>query len=122
MQMANIHIYKSKLLKRQRTEFAIIETTGIALLLTENGLVYGVDAAGKRHLIECTNLKELFNDLDPERFYRANRKFVINIDYLIGFKVIGKSHMELKLKIPHAMEIYLSQERSSEFKKWIGAL
>ncbi|HUQ66815.1 MAG TPA: LytTR family transcriptional regulator DNA-binding domain-containing protein, partial [Flavitalea sp.] len=58
---------------------------------------------------------------DPHLFYRANRRFIININAIKKFKPLDrvKFTVELRVKVPE--EIVISQENASDFKKWIAS-
>ena len=71
-------------------------------------------------MAEKSNLSELEEELDKNLFYRANRKYIINANYIKRFKPLEKSKISVELTLPVNEEIIISQENSASFKKWIA--
>ena len=64
------------------------------------------------------SLDQLENILDPEKFFRINRKFIINLAAIID--IITWSSNRLKLKLSNEednLDLVVSREKVSEFKK-----
>ena len=64
--------------------------------------------------------RELEEELDKNIFYRANRKYIINTNYIKRFKPLERSKISVELTLPVNEEIIISQENSASFKKWIA--
>ena len=69
-----------------------------------------------------SNLSDLEEELDRNVFYRANRKYIINANYVKRFKPLERSKISVELVLPVNEEIIISQENSASFKKWIGEI
>jgi DNA-binding LytR/AlgR family response regulator len=91
----------------------------IVLFFTENKIVYVVDQWGKKYLID-RNLGELEEDLDNNIFFRANRQYIVNINFIKGFKPYEKVKLQLDL-VPAELyySIIISQETAPAFRKWM---
>jgi DNA-binding LytR/AlgR family response regulator len=89
------------------------------LFFTENKIVYVVDQWGKKYLID-RNLGELEEDLDNSIFFRANRQYIVNINFIKGFKPYEKVKLQLDL-VPAELNysIIISQETAPAFRKWM---
>ena len=75
---------------------------------------------GEKYLVDANTLDDVEEVLDPERFYRANRQYIINIDAIKTVKPVDNSKLIIRLKEPHhQLEIDMSRERSPVFKKWL---
>jgi DNA-binding LytR/AlgR family response regulator len=68
------------------------------------------------------NLKELEEELDKKSFFRANRKYIINIHFIKSYKSYDKIKIQVDMTIPVNEEIIISQETAIDFRKWIAAL
>ena len=91
----------------------------IILFFTENKIVYVVDKWSKKYLVD-RNLGELEEDLDDNIFFRANRQYIININYIKGFKSYEKVKLQVDLIIPELNYcIIISQETAPAFRKWM---
>jgi len=78
-----------------------------------------VDKEEKKYLCD-RNLSALEQELDEAMFFRANRKYIVNIQYIRGFKSFEKVKLEVNLTLPTINHnIIVSQETAPLFKKWI---
>ncbi len=78
-------------------------------LLTNSGRNYVVDYS----------LEEVIQLLNPNHFFKINRKVIVNIFSIK--EIISHSNSRLKLVIPHLEidEVIVAREKVNEFKKWI---
>jgi DNA-binding LytR/AlgR family response regulator len=53
-------------------------------------------------------------------FYRANRKFIVNVNYIRVFSMANSSRINLKLALPVNEPIVISQQNTGLFKQWMG--
>jgi DNA-binding LytR/AlgR family response regulator len=108
-----------RILVRKGIEHFPLLPNDIVLFFTENKVVYVVDKAGKKY-IHDRNLSEIESGLDPEIFFRANRKYIVNLEYIKGFKSYEKVKLQLNLQPPFDEQlIIVSQENAPFFKKWV---
>jgi two-component system, LytTR family, response regulator len=111
---------KSRIVVKRGMEFQAIKVEDIGYFFTEHKLIFLVDKENKKYLAEKSNLAELEEELDNKIFYRANRKYIVNANFIKRFKPLEKSKISLELVLPVNEEIIISQENSSAFKKWIS--
>ncbi len=110
---------KNRLVVRRGVEYISLRLDHIILFYTENKLVYVIDNNGKKYIAE-KNLCELEEQLDNSRFFRANRQYIINIDFIRGFKSFDRVKLLVDLNVPELNhDIVISQENSSQFREWI---
>jgi DNA-binding LytR/AlgR family response regulator len=110
---------KSRLIVKKGLEFIALKLEDIVLLYTENKLVYVIDRYGKKYVGDKT-LSEMEMELDESSFFRANRQYIININFIKGFKPFDKVKLLIELSIPELRhEIIVSQENAPHFKEWI---
>jgi len=78
-----------------------------------------LDTNCKKYMVEQT-LTELEELLDGSRFFRANRQYIININFIKAFKSFDKVKMLLDLNIAGIDHtIIISQENCAPFKRWM---
>ncbi|HLX65981.1 MAG TPA: LytTR family DNA-binding domain-containing protein [Puia sp.] len=111
---------RSRILVRKGAEFQTVRIEDAGYFFTEHKLVFLVDKENRKYMAEKSNLSELEEELDRNLFYRANRKYIINANYIKRFKPLEKSKISVELTLPVNEEIIISQENSASFKKWIG--
>ena len=82
----------------------------VVLFYTENKIVYVVDRWGKKYIAD-KNLGEMENELDENVFFRANRQYIININFIRGFKAYEKVKLIVDLTLPDLNHcVIVSQE------------
>ncbi|HEX9511006.1 MAG TPA: LytTR family DNA-binding domain-containing protein [Puia sp.] len=111
---------RSRILVKKGMEFQTIRVEDTGYFFTEHKLVFLVDKENRKYMAEKNNLSELEEELDRNYFYRANRKYIINANYVKRFKPLERSKISVELVLPVNEEIIISQENSASFKKWIG--
>jgi two-component system LytT family response regulator len=111
---------RSRILVRKGAEFQTVRIEDAGYFFTEHKLIFLVDKENRKYMAEKSNLSELEEELDKNLFYRANRKYIINANYIKRFKPLEKSKISVELVLPVNEEIIISQENSASFKKWIG--
>lgn len=111
---------RSRILVRKGAEFQTVRIEDAGYFFTEHKLIFLVDKENRKYMAEKSNLSELEDELDGNLFYRANRKYIINANYIKRFKPLEKSKISVELTLPVNEEIIISQENSASFKKWIG--
>lgn len=111
---------REKLFIRKATETIALPLSDVILFYTQNKLVYALDKVGKKHLLD-KNLSDLEAELDNDRFFRANRQFIVNADYIKGFRTYErvKLQVELRVDIPYNNTIIVSQETAASFRQWL---
>ena len=59
--------------------------------------------------------------MDPSVFFRANRQYLVNINFVKGFKAYERVKILLDLSITmNGHQIIISQETAPQFRKWIN--
>ena len=113
---------RSRILVKKGVEFQAVRVEDTGYFFTEHKLIFLVDKDNRKYMAEKSNLSELEEELDKNIFYRANRKYIINANYVKRFKPLERSKISVELVLPVNEEIIISQENSASFKKWIGEI
>jgi two-component system LytT family response regulator len=111
---------RSRILVRKGVEFQAVRVEDTGYFFTEHKLIFLVDKENRKYMAEKSNLSELEEELDKNIFYRANRKYIINANYIKRFKPLERSKISVELVLPVNEEIIISQANSASFKKWIA--
>jgi DNA-binding LytR/AlgR family response regulator len=112
---------KSRIVVKKGIEFQSMLLDDVAYFFTEQKISFLVTRESRKYLVD-KNLKELEEELDPRKFYRANRKYIVNINYVKSYKPYDKIKIQVDLTVPVSEEIIVSQESAVDFRKWIAAL
>ncbi|HEX8462814.1 MAG TPA: LytTR family DNA-binding domain-containing protein [Segetibacter sp.] len=110
--------HKQRFLVRYGEHIKTIETADIAYFYTENKANFLVTKENKRFAIDH-NLDQLEDLLDPKKFFRINRQFIIAFHAITEMFTYSKSRVLIKLNPPSKLETIVSSERSGAFKSWL---
>lgn len=93
----------------------------VAYFMGEDKYLYLITKDNKKYIIDST-LTKLEQLLDPERFFRINRKFTISFDSIKEMVAYSKSRVKVELDppAPYDLEAIVSVDRSGSFKKWLN--
>lgn len=97
----------------------LIEVEDICCFFSENKGTYIHTCENRNYLIE-TSLDRLEPDLDPQMFFRVNRKFIIQLKSIRDIINYSNQRLEVKLDSFKDHQIIVSRERVKEFKEWLG--
>jgi two-component system, LytTR family, response regulator len=110
---------KSRILAKRGMDNILLRLEDIILFYTENKVVFVIDRFSKKYILDKT-LSELEEELDSQLFFRANRQYIINLNYVKGFKPFEKVKLLIDLNVPAiSHSIIVSQETAQTFRKWI---
>jgi len=57
--------------------------------------------------------------LDPEKYFRINRKYIVSIDACTNILAWTNSRLRLKIDGIDDSDIIVARERVQEFKNWL---
>jgi len=110
---------KKRMIVKKGMENISLRLDDIVLFYTENKIVYVVDRWGKKYLAD-KNLSEMEEELDEATFFRANRQYIININFIRGFKAYEKVKLIVDLTLPDLNHcVIVSQEMAPQFREWM---
>ena len=90
----------------------------IIYFMADDRYLFAITEEGKKYYYDAT-LAQLENELSPDLFFRANRRYFINKHFISEIKTISRSRLLIKMTEGVSDEIVVSYSRSKEFKKWI---
>ncbi|MDB5230797.1 MAG: response regulator transcription factor [Chitinophagaceae bacterium] len=111
--------FRTRLLVKQGNNYLTIQTEKIAFIIFDQKTVFAVDAFNKKQMTQYSNLSELANELDPVNFYKANRQYILNAEFIDSIRIIENGKIAVKLTIPHE-PVIVSQDNAMHFKKWLN--
>ncbi len=112
-------VYKTRFLVKNGQEFIRLKVEDIAYYYSEDGLTFAVTQEGKRHIIDPA-LDQLSEQINPDLFYRINRKQIVQIDSIAKIHTYFNNRLKLDLRPTYSGDVIVSRERVKDFKKWIG--
>jgi DNA-binding LytR/AlgR family response regulator len=110
---------KTRLIVRKGKENVVLKIEDIAFIYRDNTIIIAVDKEEKKYLCD-KNLSALEEELNPAIFFRANRKYLLNIQYIRSYKTFEKVKLEVFLTLSTCNHsIIVSQETAPLFRKWM---
>ncbi len=76
--------------------------------------------SGQRNYVIDYSLDQLQSLLNPERFFRINRKYIVSLDYIDEIFAWTNSRIIIKITGLEDKNIIVARERTKEFKEWLG--
>jgi DNA-binding LytR/AlgR family response regulator len=110
--------YKSRFVVNIGLHIKSIEVAEISCFKSIEGDTFLIDNHGKAYDINYS-LDQLENLLDPQTFFRINRKFIININAIVDIINYSIAKLKIKLKNIQDDELTVSRNRMKEFRDWL---
>ncbi|MES1222773.1 MAG: LytTR family DNA-binding domain-containing protein [Bacteroidota bacterium] len=113
---------KKRLMVRKGLMNISLKLEDIVLFYTEDKIIYTIDREGKKYICD-KNLSELDEELKGAGFFRVNRQYIVNAEYIRGYKSYEKVKLVVDLAIPIADHlIIVSQETAPYFRRWMNEI
>lgn len=112
--------WRQRLVGRKGDQHHALPVERLAYVVSLDKLAYAIDEAGERYLLDAP-LAELEAELDPTRFFRANRQLLVAATAVRRFAAVGKGRLKVELTPPLLGDVVISQERAAAFRAWLGA-
>ncbi len=110
----------NRVIAKKGTEFIALSVDDIAYFYTEHKIVFVKDFEGRQMIVD-DNLSDLEEQLDNQKFFRINRKYLSNLEAIEKFKPDnGKIRVFLQPEMKE--EIHVSKENAPQFRDWISGL
>lgn len=110
--------YKERFTVKIGDRIRIFETQDISLFYSRSKGSYLFSNQGKHHLLD-QSLDTIESLVDPEKFFRVNRKHIIHIDAID--EMIQYTNSRLKIKTTHAFDedVIVAREKVKSFRQWV---
>lgn len=112
---------RQRLIVKKGIEYQSVLLEDVAYFFTEHKVTFLVTKQEKKFMLD-QNLKELEEELDTKIFYRANRKYIVNVNCIRNYKAFEKVKLVVELNLPVSEDIIISQENAPDFKKWMSGV
>lgn len=111
--------YRKRFMISAGNRYFKLDTSEIACFVSENKVTSAITFKGENHVVDFT-LDRLEEELDPELYFRADRKTIVHIDLIARFEDYFGNKLIVKLKSPVNSKITVSRLKASAFKVWVG--
>ncbi|MEQ3665028.1 MULTISPECIES: LytR/AlgR family response regulator transcription factor [unclassified Olleya] len=111
-------VYKKRFSVKVGQHLKLVNIDDVECFYSENKGTYLYTTEGRNYLLDTT-LEALVNELEPETFFRTNRKFFININAIKDIISYTNSRLQIKLNHYNEDEVIVARERVKDFKEWL---
>lgn len=106
------------ILVKDGSGFFQIKVSELLYCYSEESVTFGV-TSGKRFIINET-LDELFESLDPNRFFKINRSQIIAKNAIEKIDSYFNHRVKLTITNPREQEFIVSRPKTTDFKEWLN--
>jgi two-component system response regulator LytT len=110
--------YKKRFTIKIGQHLRMVDTEDIECFYSDQKATYAYTRDRKNYLMDFS-LEQLEEELDPLKFFRVNRKFIVNINAINDIISYTNSRLQIKLNNFSELEIIVSRERVKEFRQWL---
>lgn len=112
--------YRKRFMVSIGSKIKTINSENAAYIYAHEKTVFLTTFDKSKYTLDQT-IEKLSNELEPDKFFKINRKFIININAIENMFSLSRSRIkiELKPKLPNELEAIVSVERSQDFKDWL---
>lgn len=110
--------FKHRFLAKSGKTLSYLETDNVCYFYSEDGVVFVKNLQGQRYIVDGT-LDQMEGKLDPDQFFRINRKIIVHIKAIEQIRPYLNSRLHLQCTENSDMDLIVSRDRVSSFKKWL---
>lgn len=119
--LAETRVYKESFLVPFKDKLLPVPVSDFAWFEIKNGVVIGTQFSKTSVVLEERSLEELIAVINPRKFCRANRQYLINKDAIKELTHYFNGKLLLQLNPAPNQQITVSRERATNFKNWLSS-
>ena len=108
------------LIPHRADEFLIIPVSDVSHITIRDGVVRLCTLEGRHHTLNMT-LEEVESQLDPQRFMRVNRQFIISAAAVQKLSTYFLGKMRIHMTAAPDDEIIVSKDKVATVKRWLDS-
>ena len=112
--------YRNRFLVKLNNQLKSISIDNIAYFFSEDKLTFACLNDGKKLPLDYS-LKKIEEEINPNNFFRINKKYLISLNSIDEMYYVSKSKIKLQLKPTVEKEIiFVAIEKIGTFKVWLS--
>lgn len=116
----NIRYRERFLIPHRAEEFLIIPVSDVSHITIRDGVVRLCLMSGKHHTLNMT-LEEVEGQLNPHRFMRVNRQYIISAAAVLKLSTYFLGKMRIHMTANPDEEIIVSKDKVATVKRWLDS-
>ena len=110
--------YKERFLVKVGEHIKSVESKDIAIFFSEEKVTFAIDKDKRKHIIDFS-LDALEDLLNPELFFRINRKHIVSVSSIKDIIRVTNSRLKLVLHQYEDPDVIVARERVQDFRTWL---
>lgn len=110
--------YKERFVIKVGEHLKSIEVSEILFFFSLEKTTFAQTRDGRRHILDFT-IEQVDGLVDPDRFFRINRKYLVAADAIQDMITYTNSRLRLVLKTSDDHDVIVARERVQQFKDWL---
>lgn len=110
--------YKNKFVLKVGEHIKVFTIEDVQCFYSMEKYTFLQNNSGRDYAINYT-LDQLEDLLDPARFFRINRKFIVSFSAILDIISFSNSRLQVKLNSNKSDDLIVSREKVQDFKKWL---
>ncbi len=110
--------YKERFVLKVGEHLKSIEVKDILFFYSLEKTTFAQSVDGRKHILDFT-LDQLEGLLNPDRYFRINRKYIVSADAINDMVSYTNSRLKLAMKHSDDADVVVARERVQEFKDWL---
>jgi len=111
--------YQERFMVKMGEHIRSVASSDVAYFFAEGRNAFLVTSEGKKYNLDY-KLEELETLLDPARFFRANRGFIIQFSAITDVLIYSGARLKIMTSPPSDKEILVSRQKVTAFKDWFN--
>ena len=108
-----------RIIVKKGREYHVFCFEDVAYFYIDNGLSFLVDRLRQQKYITSKPLRNIEAIINSKYFFRANKKYLVNIHSVVKFKPEKRGKLQVFLNPEPKEPIIISQLKANLFKEWI---
>ncbi|MEO5978693.1 MAG: LytTR family DNA-binding domain-containing protein [Chryseolinea sp.] len=110
--------YRERFVIKVGEHLRTVGTVDVLFFYSHEKATFAQARNARKHILDFT-MDQLEEQLDPARFFRINRKYIVSLDAIQDMISHTNSRLKLVLKLSDDNDVIVARERIQEFKDWL---
>jgi DNA-binding LytR/AlgR family response regulator len=110
--------YKTRFVVKVGEHLRSIEVSDILFFYSQDKTTFAQTNDGRKHILDYS-MEQVDEMMDPTRFFRINRKYLVASNAIQDMITYTNSRLRLVLKTSDDQDVIVARERVQEFKDWL---
>ena len=106
---------------RSGNKLQLILIDNVVCFYSNEGDTRLIENNGNEHVIDFT-MERLEKIVNPQSFFRINRKMSVNIDYIHSVEDYFNNRLKIRMQKKVPFDLVVSRNRVKEFKIWLKGI